>query len=211
MICCFVGKHTKEWDRYPPLLVMATHAMEHKETGFTPNQLMLGHEVMMPADLLMGLAGQNLYDPAEWVKIQAEVIPMIYDLVRKNLLRTLVQRKKDYDLKVKEHCFSVGDYVYKRGITTKTGSKALAPVWKGPFLVVHSNPPLYKIQDRKHRVFTIHHDQLKICKDRLLPIWLHRCRHDLLNLDSSIIYEDSDTSVLAESQGQGKGVPTPKC
>ena len=45
---------------------------------------MLGHEVMMPADLLMGLAGQNLYDSVEWVKIQAEVIPMIYELVRKN-------------------------------------------------------------------------------------------------------------------------------
>ena len=56
--------------------------------------------------------------------------------------------------------------------------------------------------------FTIHHDRLKICKDKLLPIWLHQHRHDLLNLDSSIIYEDSDTSVLAESQGQGKSVPT---
>ena len=164
MIHCFVGKHTKEWDRYLPLLVMATHAMKHKETGFTLNQLMLGWEVMMSADLLMGIAGQNLYDPGEWVKIQAEVIPMF---IRKNLLGTLVHRKKDYNLKVKEHCFSVGDYVYKRGI------KALAPVWKGPFLVVHSNPPLYKIQDREPRVFTIHHDQLKICKDRLLPIWLH--------------------------------------
>ena len=98
-------------------------------------------------------------------------------------------------------------YVYKRGITTKTGSKALAPVWKGPFLVIYSNPPLCKIKDRKHRVFTIHHDRLKICKDRLLPIWLHRCRHDLLNLDSSVIYEDSDMSVLAGSQGQ-EDVPT---
>ena len=147
---------------------MATPAMEHKET-----ELMLSHEVMMPADLLMGIARQNLYDPVEWVKIQAEVIPMIYELVRKNLLGTLVCRKKDYDLKVKEHCFSVGDYVYKRGITTKTGSKALASVWKSPFLVVHSNLPCFKIQDRKHRVFTIHHDWLKICKDRLLPIWLH--------------------------------------
>ena len=38
MICCFVGKHTKEWDRYLSLLVMATHAMEHEETGFAPDQ-----------------------------------------------------------------------------------------------------------------------------------------------------------------------------
>ena len=49
---------------------------------------------------------------------------------------------------------------------------------------------------------------MKIFKDRLLPIWLRRHRHDLLNLDSSVIYEDSDTSVLAGSQEQGKGVPT---
>ena len=35
----------------------------------------------MPADIIIGLT------PVEWVKVQAEVIPKIYDLVRKNLIR----------------------------------------------------------------------------------------------------------------------------
>ena len=72
MIHCFVGKHAKDWDKYLPLLVMATHAMEHKETIFTPNQLMLGREVMMLFDLIMGIVDvqQHHYDPIEWVKMQ---------------------------------------------------------------------------------------------------------------------------------------------
>ena len=65
--------------------------MEHKETIFTPNQLMLGREVMMPFDLIMGMVGvhQHHYDPVKWVKIHSEVILKMYDLVRKNLLGTL--------------------------------------------------------------------------------------------------------------------------
>ena len=55
MICCSVGKHAKDGDKNLPLLVMATHAMEHKETRFTPNQLMIVREVMMPFDLIMGI------------------------------------------------------------------------------------------------------------------------------------------------------------
>ena len=196
LIHCFVGKHAKDWDKHLPLLVMATHAMEHKETGFTPNQLMLGQEVLMPADIIMGITSQYLYTPVEWVKVQAEVIPKIYDLVRKNLLGTLKRRKKDYDLKAKENVFSVGDYVYKRGITTKTGSKALCPVWRGPFLVVDSNPPLYKIQDRKHRNFTIHHDRLKACQDRVIPIWLRRRRNEVLNIDYSFVESDPEDAML---------------
>ena len=90
----------------------------------------------------------------------------------------------------------MGDYVYKRGITTRTGSKALCPVWQGPFLVVDSNPPLYKIQDRKHRNFTIHHDRLKPCQDRVIPIWLRRRRHEMLNIDFSFVGSDPEGSML---------------
>ena len=55
MIHCFIGKHAQDLHKYLPLLVMVTHAMGHKETGFTPNQLMLGREVMMPFDLIMDM------------------------------------------------------------------------------------------------------------------------------------------------------------
>ena len=71
-----------------------------------------------------------------------KVIPKMYDMVRKDLSGTLKCRKIDYDLKAVEKGYEVGGYVYKINFTTKTGSKALFPVWKGPFLVVESSNPL---------------------------------------------------------------------
>ena len=50
--------------------------------------------------------------------------------------------------------------------------KLSCPVWWGLFLVVDSNPPLYRIQDRNCRYFTIHHDRLNLCQNRVIPIWL---------------------------------------
>lgn len=193
MIRCFVDKHPKDWDLYLPLLVMATHAMKHRDTGFTPNRLMLGREVMMPIDLIMGTEStQVLYEPTEWVALQEEVIPKIYSLVRKNLEGTLKRRRSDYDLRIYEKRYHTGDFVYQSQTSTKRGSKALTPVWKGPYLVIESNPPLYKLEDRRGRTTVLHHDRLKLCSDRLIPFWLRRKRHMLLDLDSTLAYDEEE-------------------
>ena len=63
-------------------------------------------------------------------------------------------------------------------------------------MVVDNNPPLYKIQDRKHRNFTIHHDRLKACQDRVIPIWLRRHRNEVLNIDYSFVESDPEDSML---------------
>ncbi len=160
---------------------MAMHAMEHSETGFTPNQLMLGREVLMPEDIIMGSKKtQEQYNPPEWVKTQSEVLPEVYHLVRDNLKTTLLRRKKDYDTRVYEKTFEVGDLVYKLGITRKTGAQALMPVWKGPFLVVESNPPTYQLKDHRSKLQRVHHDRLKRCQDRNIPIWIKRQQYLLL-------------------------------
>ena len=71
----------------------------------------------------------------------------------------------------------MGDLVYKLDSSTKIGqSKKLRAPWKGPYLVVDSTPPLFKIRDRKGDSI-IHHDRLKRCNDREIPLWLKRLRH----------------------------------
>ena len=102
----------------------------------------------MPFNLIIGIVDvqQHHYDPIEWVKMQSEVIPKMYDLVWKNLSGILKCRKRDDDLKLVEKGYEVDDYVYKKDFTMKTWAKALFPVWKGPFLVVESSPPLTKLK-----------------------------------------------------------------
>ena len=60
------------------------------------------------------------------------------------------------------------------------GAKALKPLWKGPYVVVWAHPPLYKLQDRR-KVGVWHHDKLKVCRDRQIPLWLRRLRNSILS------------------------------
>ena len=53
------------------------------------------------------------------------------------------------------------------------------------------SPALYKIKDRKGETVA-HHDRLKQCNDRLIPLWMRRMRHDLLDLDSTIAYDEAE-------------------
>ena len=74
--------------------------------------------------------------------------------------------------------------MYLRDTATKVNqSSKLRPIWKGPFLVVMSKTPLYRIQGHKKFQF-VHHDRLKMCYDRNILGWLKRLRHSLLQTDS---------------------------
>ena len=67
----------------------------------------------------------------------------------------------------------VGDLVYKLDSAKKVGqSPKLQQVWKGPFLVTKVlSPILFRVCDRK-KSYVLHHDRLKPCEDRDIPLWL---------------------------------------
>jgi hypothetical protein len=44
MIRCYIEKKSRRWDKDIPLLSMALHSMVNRQTGYTPNKLMLGRE-----------------------------------------------------------------------------------------------------------------------------------------------------------------------
>ena len=78
---------------------------------------------MMPQEIMMVIldTAQHLYDLGRWVKVQAETIPKVYELVRKKLQVIFKCRKRDYDLKFVDNCYDVGDYVYKIDFTLRSG------------------------------------------------------------------------------------------
>ena len=69
---------------------------------------------MMSQDIMMVIVDttQHMYDPGIWVKVQAEIIPKMYELVKK-LWVIFNCRKRDYNLNLVENSYDVGDYVYK--------------------------------------------------------------------------------------------------
>ena len=102
-------------------------------------------------------------------------------------------QKRTYDLKLQEHHYEVGDFVFRHRDACKTGSsKKLNSIWMGPLVVVEViNPVLYRVRDRK-REYVLHHDLIKRCEDRVIPLWLRKIRHDLMDLDTTIAYDQAE-------------------
>ena len=102
-------------------------------------------------------------------------------------------QKHTYDLKLQEHHYEVGDFVFHCNKASKVGSsRKLNPVWIGPLLITEViNPVLYQVRDRKQE-YTLHHDLLKRCEDRTIPFWLRKMRHNLMDLDTTIAYDASE-------------------
>ena len=188
MIRCYIddaSRKSKDWDKDLPLFNMALHSMVHRNTGFTANQLMLGREVFLPVDLVMGTSNlaTSQKNPCEWIQHQEKVISKMYEEVRDKLKASQQLQKRTYDLTAAENLYELGDLILRKQLSTKTGAKALKPVWEGPFVVTECRAPLYKVKNQR-RDFFVHHDNIKRCNDRSPPLWARRMRHEILALDN---------------------------
>ena len=197
MIRCYILDNIKDWDKDLPIITMALHSMINKATGFSANMIMLGREVFQPADLLLGTISEKLksVSTSQWVSELAHKMSKIHHLVRRNLNLSQAIQKCDYDVRQRETLYEIGDFVYKLEKSLKKGiSPKLQPVWRGPYLIVQSKHPLYKIRTRNSKCDKfIHHNNLKRCTDRVIPLWLRRARNNLwkeLDMDENSQMED---------------------
>ena len=171
IICVYLKGNQRTWDENLQLLAGAIRASVHRTTGFTANRMMLGREVLEPIDMMLGTASQNLRQetPVEYVKKLEKRLKRVHKQARDTILSAQRRQKKDYDLKVLERKYNVGDLVYLIHSSSKVGqSSKLKPIWKGPYLVI--SPVLFRIKDCKREVI-MNHDRLKPCKDRSIPMW----------------------------------------
>ena len=84
MIRCFVEKKNRQWDRDLPLLSTALHSMVNRQTGFTPNRLMLGRETVQPIQLVLGITPYSAENPEldPWVIKLAKNLKEVHQLAR---------------------------------------------------------------------------------------------------------------------------------
>ena len=189
-IRCYLTDKISRWDEHLATLGMNLRATVNRSTGFTPNMLLLGRQVCMPEVSLFGLRNVNsMGQPqANYPKELMEKINTASIAARNNLRMTQNRQKRDYDTRapVRERTFDVGDLVYIRNSgTILRQSKKLLPIWKGPFVVTKVvSRFLYRIAGRK-REYVKHHDKLRICEDRDIPIWVRRKRQAVVDLNMS--------------------------
>ena len=56
---CFIGNNQRSWDQYLPQLAGALRSSVNRSTGYTPNMMMLGREIGLPAELMFGSPGKT--------------------------------------------------------------------------------------------------------------------------------------------------------
>ena len=183
VIRCFI-EDQQEWDEHLPLLSMAIRSTVNRSTGCTPNQLMLGREVSVP-DEIFGMSSLNSpkQPVPDYLRRLLEHMKAAHAAARKQLQSVQLRQREYYDKKVREQRYQLGDMVYKLDSTTQVGVTAkLKPVYDGPYLIIQViSSLLYRIAGRR-RTQVLHHDRLRPCIDREVPLWIRRKRHQLLSI-----------------------------
>lgn len=211
---CHLKGRVLKWDEDLPILTAAIRSLPNRQTGMTPNLMMLGREVRQPVDLVFSLPSNTKEnDEPTYVKDLKTRMRNVHSLARDYIGSSQIYQKKHFDYNTHYTSFEEGDVVYKLCKASKVGqSRKLQPAWQGPLLVVKVlSPVLYKVHGRK-KTQVLHHDLLKICGDGEIPLWLRRLRNRQLGGKIADIEEqipDDQTMGLDQLfEPPSQGVPT---
>ena len=128
---CFMQEYHGDWDVYLPLVAGAIRSSVNRSTGFTPNYLMLGREVMRPLDLMLPkMIGDVCSREANFVTKYQTAFQRAHEIARQNLKAAQILQKRDYDVKLKQTTYEVGDIVLRQKDAGVVGvsKKLLAPL-----------------------------------------------------------------------------------
>ena len=182
MIRCFIRGRPTTWDEHLSQLVGTIRATPHRQTGFTPNMLMLGREVLQPVDLTFRRdSGSDVAKaPAKYLLDLRDSLLSARELARENIGAAQRYEKKRYDLFLKSTTFVPGDIVYRLNHVIKPRqSSKLKPPWEGPYVVTEVlSPVLLKIRNRK-RELVVHHNNVCCRVLRETPMWIRRILQEL--------------------------------
>ena len=115
MLTMFCSKETRRWDEYLQQTLMAYRSSRHSSTEQTPNMMMLGREVTLPLQAVIGKPQQNNDEPEEGIYVQdlQNSLKTAHDfkLARITLKKETKYQKKYYDIKSTKRSLKVGQVV----------------------------------------------------------------------------------------------------
>ena len=174
----------KDLDRDLSVLTGSIRALPNRQTGFTPNMFMLGREVTQPLDLVFGDVTREIEnEPQYLIELRARL------KVAQKIQQTY------YNVNKRQSDYEPGDLVLMVNKSRIPGvSQKLMPVYRGPYMVQDVlTPVLLRVRDRR-RCKVVHHDMIKRCNDRFVPLWMRRMRSHFLQGDHHPRGSSSDGS-----------------
>ena len=130
-----VNQQMDDWDEQCDFVCHAYNSTVHASTNCSPNLLVFGEDLIMPADLVFGVVGMNPDVPCQIMFVEAlkEQFKNAYELVQNELKKSAKWQKVGYDTKLKVRRYQVGDLV-ARYHEPLVGIK-LSDNWDGPWRI----------------------------------------------------------------------------
>ena len=202
---CFIGPMQTDWDLHVQQIAGAMRSAVNRSTGFTPNYLMLGREVNIPAHVMFpDVAVKHSENVNEFVSNMVTNMEKAHSTARASLKTSTRRMKRNYDLRILKRTYEKGDVVYILDTASLKGKcKKLSPPWKGPAVITEKiSAYLYRIKLR-NAIFVANHDRMKPCKATKLPLWVSNWLKDPV---PAIIDASTDDSIhcLCKEPWQGR-------
>ena len=175
MIKAYLKGEQKDWDKHLGCLAGAYRASKHESTGFTPNFLMFGKEVRLPAELMYcPPPGEKISSYGEYVTELQNKLERAHSVARKHLETTAERQRESYDAKSTLQKYKAGDLVWYASFAEDS---KLAPKFRrkfmGPVMIYKKfNDLTFQILlNKKKDKRTVHHDKLLPYQGVTRPKW----------------------------------------
>lgn len=169
MLRKFCADDPENWDRYLPYLLFAYREVPNSSTGFSPFELLYGHHVRGPLDVLSETWTGEVPDACsviEHVMRMRQRLSTMSQLARESLEESQDIQKTWYDQKARERSFEVGQKVL---VLLPAATNKLQAQWQGPFKVVRKVTPVnYEVETGsiRKKFKTFHINMLRLWVDR---------------------------------------------
>ena len=137
---------------------------------------------MAPSSLVFGSTqGGSALEPSTYAQELLWKLTHAHEVARTHLRSAQSLQKRTYVLKLHDKTYEPGDLVYVLQKSHKPGQcRKLKQIWTGPYLVLEMlTPAVYRLRGQKKET-VLHHDRLKLFRDRSAPVWMQRLRHRFL-------------------------------
>lgn len=171
MLRKFVNETGSDWDQWLPYLLFAYREVPQASTGFSPFELLYGHEVRGPLTLLRETweVDQGREEP---VNVISHVIQMreklqrMSELAQTHMMEAQQHQKTWYDQSARQRSFDLGQKVL---VMLPTSDSKLLAKWQGPFKVQRRlGPTTYQVSTPGHQ------QSSRVLHVNLLKEWVPR-------------------------------------
>lgn len=151
MLSKYIKSHQKDWDLQLDYVTLAYNSTPHESTGLSPHKMVFGREIKLPLDVMADNVVEEEMLETDFVRNLKDSLCQAHEFARKSLQKSSERQKQQYDLKVREKSYQIGQLVWRnQKIVTPGRKQKICRHWNGPWIITKKiSEVLYKIQHKK--------------------------------------------------------------